>query len=97
MCIICEYWASNQNIYIAGSRISLARRSFRVSLVIVEFLLMPEQLAIINEMGEKIMEPGSFIVYVGGKQPNMKGTADNPTTQVLNTEIVYTGPEKKLK
>ena len=62
----------------------------------VEFLLIPEQLAIINEMGEKVIEPGSFKVFVGGKQPNMKGTADNHTTQVLSTEIVYTGPAKKL-
>ncbi|MGD9327827.1 MAG: glycoside hydrolase family 3 C-terminal domain-containing protein [Cyclobacteriaceae bacterium] len=62
----------------------------------VNFTIMPDQLAIINEMGEKIIEPGSFKVYVGGKQPNMKGTADNKTTQVLSTEIEYTGPAVKL-
>ena len=47
-------------------------------------------------MGEKVIEPGSFKVFVGGKQPNMKGTADNHTTQVLSTEIIYTGPAEKL-
>ena len=62
----------------------------------VNFTLMPDQLAVINDMGEKIIEPGSFKVYVGGKQPNMKGTADNKTTQVLSTEIVYTGPAVEL-
>ena len=62
----------------------------------VEFQIKPEQLAIINEMGEKVIEPGSFKVYAGGKQPNMEGTADNKTTQVLSTEIVYTGSDKKL-
>jgi beta-glucosidase len=48
-------------------------------------------MAIINERGEKILEPGSFTVHVGGKQPNMKGNADNPTTQVLSRQIKYTG------
>ncbi len=62
----------------------------------VNFTLLPDQLAIINELGEKIIEPGSFKVYVGGKQPNMKGTADNTTTQVLSSEIVYSGPAVKL-
>lgn len=61
----------------------------------VDFQILPEQLAIINELGEKVIEPGSFKVYVGGKQPNMKGTADNKTTQVLSTEITYTGPPEK--
>ena len=58
----------------------------------VIFELDPEQLAIINDRGEKIIEPGSFNIYVGGKQPNMKGNADNPTTQVLSEIIKYTGP-----
>jgi beta-glucosidase len=59
---------------------------------VVTFELAPEQLAIINDRGEKIVEPGSFTIYVGGKQPHMKGHADNPTTQVLSEEIKYTGP-----
>ena len=62
----------------------------------VNFTLKPEQLAIINDMGEKVIEPGSFKIYVGGKQPNMKGTADSRTTQVLSTEIIYTGSTEKL-
>jgi beta-glucosidase len=62
----------------------------------VNFTIMPDQLAVISDMGEKIIEPGSFKVYVGGKQPNMIGTADNKTTQVLSTEIVYTGPAVEL-
>jgi beta-glucosidase len=58
----------------------------------VVFELLPEQLSIINDRGEKIIEPGTFSIFVGGKQPNMKGNADNPTTQVLIEEIKYTGP-----
>ncbi len=62
----------------------------------VNFTLLPDQLAVINEVGEKVLEPGSFKVFVGGKLPNMSGTADNKTTQVLSTEIVYSGPAVKL-
>ena len=58
----------------------------------VLFELRPEQLAIINDRGEKIIEPGSFNLFIGGKQPNMKGNADNPSTQVLSEIIKYTGP-----
>ena len=49
-----------------------------------------------NNNGEKILEPGLFRIYVGGKQPGMKGNADNPTTQVLSGEISYTGASEKL-
>ncbi len=59
---------------------------------LVEFLLSAEQLAIINDNGNKVLEPGSFIVSVGGKQPGMKGNADNPSTQVIEEEIKYIGP-----
>ncbi len=62
----------------------------------VRFTLTPEQLAIINERGERILEPGSFQVYVGGKQPGMTGHADNPHTQVLEAEIEYVGPFETL-
>lgn len=58
----------------------------------VHFTLTPEQLAIINDRGEMILEPGSFQVFVGGKQPGMTGHADNPNTQVLEAEIEYVGP-----
>jgi len=63
---------------------------------VIRFDLKPDQLAIINDRGEKIVEPGSFTIYVGGKQPNMKGNADNPTTQVLSEQIKYTGPSLTL-
>jgi len=62
----------------------------------VVFELLPEQLSIINDQGEKIIEPGTFSIFVGGKQPNMKGNADNHTTQVLSEEIKYTGPDITL-
>jgi beta-glucosidase len=62
----------------------------------IKFELTPEQFSIISERGERIVEPGSFTIYVGGKQPNMKGNADNPTTQVLSEVFKYTGPFLEL-
>jgi beta-glucosidase len=62
----------------------------------VHFTLTPEQLAIINERGEWILEPGSFQIFVGGKQPGMQEQADNPNTQVLEAEIEYVGPFETL-
>jgi beta-glucosidase len=62
----------------------------------VHFTLTPEQLAITNDRGELILEPGSFQVFVGGKQPGMTGNADNPNTQVLEAEIEYVGPFETL-
>lgn len=62
----------------------------------IRFTINPEQLAIINERGERILEPGSFQVFVGGKQPGMTDHADNPNTQVLEGEIEYVGPFETL-
>lgn len=63
----------------------------------VTFTVSPEQLAFINNRGERILETGTFKFYVGGKQPGMKGLADNPTTQILEQEFKYTGPFKTLQ
>jgi beta-glucosidase len=36
----------------------------------IQFKIKPRQLAIINEEGKRVLEPGSFRVYVGGSQPD---------------------------
>jgi beta-glucosidase len=36
----------------------------------IRFKIKPRQLAIINEEGKRILEPGSFRVYIGGSQPD---------------------------
>ena len=36
----------------------------------VHFTIFPRQLAMINSKEELVIEPGNFIVYVGGKQPD---------------------------
>ncbi|MBR9997312.1 MAG: glycoside hydrolase family 3 C-terminal domain-containing protein, partial [Cyclobacteriaceae bacterium] len=63
----------------------------------VRFTITPDQLAIINERGERVLEPGSFQVYVGGKQPGMTGNADNPNTGIMEAEIEYVGPFETIE
>lgn len=38
----------------------------------VTFDILPEQLAVVNEDGQNIIEPGDFEVYVGGSQPDKR-------------------------
>ncbi len=64
---------------------------------VVSFRINPDQLSVINDNGEAIVEPGSFKLFVGGKQPGMTGTADNPTTQVLEGMFTYSGSATSLK
>jgi beta-glucosidase len=63
----------------------------------VRFRIDASQLAIINNRGERILEPGTFRVFVGGKQPGMTGRNDNPGTAVIETELEYVGPFKTLE
>ncbi|HLF32984.1 MAG TPA: glycoside hydrolase family 3 C-terminal domain-containing protein [Cyclobacteriaceae bacterium] len=59
----------------------------------VSFTLHPDQLAAMTESGEKILKPGNIKIYVGGKQPGMKGNSDARTTEVVSGIIKYTGQE----
>jgi beta-glucosidase len=63
---------------------------------VIHFILTPRQMAIIDNRGERILEPGSFQIFAGGKQPGMTGNADNIGTQVLESEIKYVGPFETL-
>lgn len=38
----------------------------------VSFEIHPDQLAVVNDEGKRIFEPGSFEVYVGGSQPDAR-------------------------
>ncbi len=71
------------------SRISLKPGESKV----VEFSLEPRQFSIINNLNKRVVEPGYFMVAVGGKQPGFKGYLDPQFTQVLTTRIRLTGKE----
>jgi beta-glucosidase len=71
------------------SRISLKPGESKV----VEFRLEPRQFSIINKKNNRVIEPGYFIISVGGKQPGFKGYLDPQFTQVLTGRIRLTGKE----
>lgn len=47
----------------------------------VSFKLTPKQMALINNDGEAVIEPGQFKVYIGGSQP------DNRSISLTGTEV----------
>jgi beta-glucosidase len=49
----------------------------------VAFTLTPRQLALVDEDGRYVVEPGRFTISVGGKQPGFRGRADAATTGVV--------------
>ncbi|HEY9285075.1 MAG TPA: glycoside hydrolase family 3 C-terminal domain-containing protein [Pyrinomonadaceae bacterium] len=57
----------------------------------VTFALAPRDLALVNEAGKHVLEPGEFRITVGGKQPGFKGSADARTTGVVSGSFVVTG------
>jgi beta-glucosidase len=62
----------------------------------VSFTLTPEQLSVIDNRGKRIVEPGEFILTVGGKQAGLKGYADAATTGVVSGRFVVTGTATEL-
>jgi len=71
------------------SRINLKPGESRV----VEFNLEPRQFSIINNKEKRVIEPGYFTIWVGGKQPGFKEYLDPQFTQVLTGRIRLTGKE----
>ncbi len=58
----------------------------------VELELAPEAFAVIDAAGKRVIEPGDFLVSVGGKQPGFEGTADASTTEVVTAQVTVTAP-----
>jgi len=57
----------------------------------VTFTLDARQLSVIDDRGRRVVEPGRFVLSVGGKQPGFRGTADAPTTGVVTAGFDVTG------
>jgi beta-glucosidase len=49
----------------------------------VSFTVSPRQLSVVDDAGRRVVEPGTFEVAVGGKQPGQPGLADAPTTAIV--------------
>jgi beta-glucosidase len=56
------------------------------------FVLSPRQMSLIDAQLNRVVEPGYFTVAVGGKQPDLQGTADAQTTEVVKARFEVTGP-----
>ncbi len=50
----------------------------------LSFMLTPEQMTVIDDQGKRVIEPGEFLVTVGGKQPGFAGRADAQTTTTIS-------------
>ncbi len=57
----------------------------------VSFTITPEQMAVVDDNGKRQIEPGEFVLTVGGKQPGFKGNTDARTTEVITGRFELTG------
>jgi beta-glucosidase len=57
----------------------------------VTFTITPRQQSLIDDSGTRVIEPGTFRISVGGKQPGFSGVADASTTGVLTGEFEVQG------
>ena len=57
----------------------------------VTFHITPRQFSLINQEFRRVVEPGEFLISVGGQQPGFKGKMNAYTTEVLSTKIKITG------
>jgi beta-glucosidase len=62
----------------------------------VAFILEPRAFSVIDGAGRWVVEPGDFLVSVGGKQPGFRGHADAQTTQVLTGRVAIRGPAQEM-
>ena len=62
----------------------------------VRFALGAAQMSIISAQGKRVVEPGEFLIAVGGKQPGFSGFADANTTSVLQTRLMVGGKVAQL-
>ena len=57
----------------------------------VSFTLSPAQMSLIDDNGKRVVEPGEFLISVGGKEPGFSGRADAKTTGVITARFAVTG------
>jgi beta-glucosidase len=63
----------------------------------VSFTIEPRQLSLITDEPRRLVEPGTFELSVGGKQPGHSGTADASTTTTVNGQFVIVGNPIELE
>jgi len=56
----------------------------------ISFVLTGYQMSIIDDSGKRLVEPGEFLIGVGGKQPGFTGRQDPQTTGVITARFTVT-------
>ena len=62
----------------------------------VSFTLTPRQLSLIDDQGKRVLEPGEFMITVGGKQAGFTGQADAVTTDVVTRRFSLIGKATEI-
>jgi beta-glucosidase len=57
----------------------------------ISFTLAPRDLSLIDNRGQRVVEPGEFSISIGGKQPGFKGYADAGSTGAVYGSFTVTG------
>jgi len=55
----------------------------------VSFTLTPRQMSVIDDNGRRVIEPGKFMVSIGGRQPDLNGRAQ--TGEFITGDFVVAG------
>ncbi len=56
----------------------------------VSFTLSPTQMSLIDDNGKRVIEPGEFLISVGGKQSGFTGSTNPKTTGVAIARFLVT-------
>ncbi|MCB0450146.1 MAG: glycoside hydrolase family 3 C-terminal domain-containing protein [Confluentibacter sp.] len=62
----------------------------------IQFTIQPRQLSLINNKNELAIEPGWFIMYVGGEQPNVTNKDHKNSTKFISKRIKVIGNTKLI-
>jgi len=63
----------------------------------VSFVLTGEQMSIIDDSGKRLIEPGEFLIGIGGKQPGFTKRQDAQTTGVITARFDVTGKVLEIR
>jgi beta-glucosidase len=63
----------------------------------VSFVVNREQMSVIDDNGKRIIEPGEFLISIGGKQPGFTNRQDAETTSVITARFAVTGKAFEIR
>jgi beta-glucosidase len=86
-------WPVPLRTLVGFSRVFLAPKETKT----VEFTVGPKQLATVAADGHRMVQPGTFRISVGGKQPGFQGMADASTTGVVTGTLAIGGSAKQVE